>query len=390
MLTRSICHALRAAVHLSFLAAATLAAQQPGVAADSSSSDAARRSVDLSGVLYASFQYGGDRDSRSDNRFDIDRAYLTARARMTDRLDARVTLDVYQQRNPDSDDFYQGWAMRAKYAYVDYALQRGGENDLGLSARFGLLQTSIIEVEEQVWNRGLGQVGVDRFGYMPSADAGISSTLRLPDGHGEFYLGVTNGSGYASRETDRFKDVAARFTWSPAPHAAGFLRSIRISPWAIVGRRGSDYADGAGTVKAVASGLRRNRAGVLLSVRDSRITLGTHIAWRFDESETADTTADTSPRTSSVTGRLVSIHALLRPRAFADDLPQWPLAVVLRTDDFRADTESDASVRTWFAGLMYEAGAYGSITLDYQRQLPRHGSGTSDLAVVALQVVAVF
>ncbi|HET6680916.1 MAG TPA: hypothetical protein VFG84_06920 [Gemmatimonadaceae bacterium] len=379
------------AVSVSTLAASALAAQRPAAASvDSSSSGAAKRSVDLSGVLYASFQYGGDRDSRSDNRFDIDRAYLTARAHMSERLDARVTLDVYQQRNPASDDFYQGWAMRAKYAYVDYALLRGGESDLTLTARFGLLQTAIIEVEEQVWNRGLGQVGVDRFGYVPSADAGVSSVLRLPDGHGEFYLGVTNGSGYASRETDRFKDVAARFTWTPAPHAAGVLSSIRVSPWAMLGRRGSDYAAGAGTVAPVAAGLRKNRAGVLLSVRDPRITLGTHVAWRFDESETADTTVDTSPRTSDVTGRLISLHALLRPRAFSDDLPQWPLAVVLRTDEFRAHTDSDASVRTWFAGLMYEAGAYGSITLDYQRQLPHHGSGASDLAAVALQLVASF
>src|SRR5437868_8222287 len=54
--------------------------------------------VDFSGVLYANFQYRGDKGmSKSQNRFDIERAYLTFRMPAGDRASIRITADVFQQ-----------------------------------------------------------------------------------------------------------------------------------------------------------------------------------------------------------------------------------------------------------------------------------------------------
>src|SRR5688572_184871 len=72
----------------------------------------------FSGVLYLNYQYGGPTNNQSQNRFDVDRAYLNFRASAGSRDSIRVTLDVFQQRDAALDDFYAGWAVRVKYAYL--------------------------------------------------------------------------------------------------------------------------------------------------------------------------------------------------------------------------------------------------------------------------------
>src|SRR6266404_7648085 len=93
--------------------------------------------VDFSGVLYANYQYRGDKGpAKSSNKFDLERAYLTFRMPAGDRASIRITADVFQQTTTPNDNFYRGWVVRAKYAYLQYdflksasgwnALARGG------------------------------------------------------------------------------------------------------------------------------------------------------------------------------------------------------------------------------------------------------------------------
>ena len=65
-------------------------------------------------MLYLNYQYGGPRGSRSENRFDMERAYLNFRAASGTRDSVRVTLDVFQQRDASRDQYYRGWTMRVK------------------------------------------------------------------------------------------------------------------------------------------------------------------------------------------------------------------------------------------------------------------------------------
>src|SRR4029078_7664375 len=141
--------------------------------------------------------------NRAQNRFDLDRAYLNFRARGGERDSIRVTLDVFQQRDTNRDGVYRGWAFRAKYAFLQHELLRGPATAVRMNAKIGLVQTVVVDKAEQFWPRGLSQVAVEQAGYFSSSDAGIASTATLPNGFGEIYGTVVNGSGYTSRELDR-------------------------------------------------------------------------------------------------------------------------------------------------------------------------------------------
>ena len=104
----------------------------------------------------------------------------------------------------------------------------------------------------------VGILAVEQQGYFSSSDDGIATTLTFPHKAGEFYATITNGTGYGSREVDRFKDYAARLTLTPLARTSGYWKGLDISPWISIGNRASDYADrDHGTVKRVDEGRRR-------------------------------------------------------------------------------------------------------------------------------------
>jgi hypothetical protein len=181
-------------------------------------------------VLYLNYQYGGPTNGRSENRFDLDRAYLNFRASSGSRDSIRVTLDVYQQRDASRDQYYRGWTMRVKYGFLQHDFVSGSGDATKVWARLGLIQTVMIEKEEQFWNRGLSQVAVEQAGYFNSADAGAGLGITLPDKWGEVYATIMNGSGYASRETDRFKDFQTRVTLTPWAKGSGVLKDCSCRP----------------------------------------------------------------------------------------------------------------------------------------------------------------
>ena len=185
--------------------------------------------IDFSGVLFANYWYRGDRGpQKAANKFDVERAYLTFRMPAGDNLSVRITADVFQQLTPGSDSFYRGWVIRAKYAYLQYNFLN--KNDWKANARIGLLHTVFIDHDEQFWPRWVAQTPTERAGYFSSADAGIASTVTFPKKMGELYATVTNGPGYTSREVDRFKDYAARLTFTPwASDANSPLKAIDFS-----------------------------------------------------------------------------------------------------------------------------------------------------------------
>src|SRR6476620_4158783 len=181
---------------------------------------------DFSGILYANYQYGGSKGNRSVDRFDVDRAYLTFRATPGEHFAVRITADVYQQRDTTRDQYYRGWAIRAKYAYGQYDFIRGIGDELKANVRLGLLPTVIIDQEEPFWQRGLSQVALEQQGFFSSSDAGAATTFTFPSKRGEFYASITNGPGYSSRETNRFKDYAARLTMYPLANCFSFWKGL--------------------------------------------------------------------------------------------------------------------------------------------------------------------
>jgi len=345
---------------------------------------------EFSGVLYANYQYGGVKGNRTVNRFDVERAYLNFRATPGEHFAIRVTTDVYQQRDTTRDQYYRGWAIRAKYAYGQYDYIRGIGDELKANVRLGLLQTVVIDHEEQFWQRGLSQVAIEQNGFFASSDAGAATTVTFPRKRGELYATIVNGSGYSSRELDRFKEYAARLTLTPLANTFGFWKGLTISPWYSSGDRASDFARRRGTVLAVPDALRKDRAGVFIGLRDPRITLGAHFAQRWDVVETADTTRDVAPTNVDVTGRVVSLYTIVRPLAYINSAPNWPIAVVLRADQITPNTDTDPYARNYIAGLSWEFNRRTSITFDYQNQTPKDGSTAADSKVYFLHLIAGF
>lgn len=365
-------------------------ARADSTAQATSLSGQAPSSIELSGVLFANYQYGGLKGNRSVNRFEVDRAYLTFRAKPAEHLGVRVTADVYQQRDTTRDAYYRGWAVRAKYAYGQYDFIRGAEDAFKASVRLGILQTVVIENEERFWQRGLAPVAVDQNGFFASADAGGSVALTLPNKRGEVYATITNGPGYTSRETDRFKDYAVRLTLTPLANGAGFLNGLTISPWYSKGDRASDFARRLGTVQPVSDALRKDRAGLFIGVRGPRVVLGAHFAQRWDVVESADTTQDASPTNATRTGRVISVHTTMRPLAFLGEAPRPPIAIVLRADHIEADIDAAPYARNYIAGVQWELNGRTSLTLDYQNRSGRDGSTAPDSKVLFVHLIAGF
>jgi hypothetical protein len=345
---------------------------------------------EFSGILYANYQYGGNKGNRTVDRFDVDRAYLNFRATPGEHFAIRITTDVYQQRDTTRDQYYRGWAIRAKYAYGQYDFIRGVGDELKANVRLGLLQTVVIDHEEQFWQRGLAQVAIEQNGFFQSSDAGAAATVTFPRKRGELYATIVNGSGYGSRELDRFKEYAARLTLTPLANTFGFWKGLTISPWYSKGDRASDFARGPGTLDPVPDALRRDRAGVFIGLRDPRITLGAHFAQRWDVFESADTTVDIVPRSVDRTGSVVSLYTIVRPLAYVNSAPNWPIAVVLRADNVKPDTDTDPYARNYIAGLSWEFNRRTSLTFDYQNQEPKSGSTAADTKVYFIHLIAGF
>jgi hypothetical protein len=330
----------------------------------------------FSGVLYLNYQYGGLSGARSENRFDLERAYLNFRASSGSRDSIRVTLDVFQQRDATRDQYYRGWTMRVKYAYLNHDFIQGTGDAMKVWARLGLIQTVVIEKEEQFWNRGLSQVALEQAGYFNSADAGVGLGITLPDRVGEIYSTIMNGAGYQSRETDRFKDFQTRLTLTPWAKGSSFLKGLQLSPWISIGGRSSDFVSRRGTVQPVADARRKDRYGFLATYRDARFVFGAQLARKIDIAESADTLQDVAPSTRTVTGNLTSVFAFWRPLASASTSSPWSL--LGRLDHIKPDDAAPGTQRRYIVGTTWELSSRTSVTLDVQSLSPRNGlSGTA-------------
>ena len=330
--------------------------------------------IDFSGILYANYQYRGDRGpQKSSNKFDVERAYLTFRMPAGEKFSIRITTDLFQQTTSGSDAYYRGWTIRAKYAYLQYNYLNA--TDWKAYARLGLLQTVVIEHDEQFWPRWISQSPTERAGYFSSADAGISSTLSFPRKLGELYAGVTNGPGYTSREIDRFKDYAVRVTVTPwAGNSASPLKTLALSAWGYKGATASKFVDGGtGQVGRIGESLDRDRWGVHAGRLDPRLTFGIQYASRSEEGELGANTGASPRSVIDSTGTLVSGYALVRPFASSGSRPH-PLTLMARWDRINANTDSDRRYEVVIAGLIWDLSSRTSFSVDYQENNPLEGA----------------
>jgi hypothetical protein len=343
------------------------------------------RRVDVSGVLFGSFQYhvepGTDaeedeqvRAGREQNQFSLDRAYVNVRAAVAPRTSVRVTSDLYRAEG--------GYELRVKYSYVDYRfLDRG---DVEAFVRAGVLQNVVIDHEERFWPRWLGTAPLDRAGYFSSADVGLAVGATLPQRLGELYATVVNGQGYQrlGDADDRFKDWAARLSLTPfaGEGMPAVLRGVVVSPWAYWGDTASVFgpdsprASTPGYLGALGAGRDRLRYGLFVGWEDDRFgTAGVSLSRRRSEIDAGENTAASPATTVTRTQKLASAFAALRPLALYDPSSGTPLSVVLRYDRHDANRAAPGFTHHVVAGLAYDLDDHLSVALDYQETLPQDG-----------------
>ena len=346
--------------------------------------------IDFSGVVFANYQYRTDRGVvRAANKFDLERVYLTFRMPAGERASVRITTDVFQQQQAGHDSYYRGWTVRAKYAYLQYDfLRRGTARGV---ARFGLVHNVFIEHDESYWPRWISTVPTDRHGYFSSADAGLASQLTLPGKLGEVYATLTNGPGYTSRETDRFKDYAARVTLTPlASRGEGLLNSVALTAWGYLGATGSRFSGGGtGQVGPIGSSLERNRWGVFAAMKNPRLLLAAQYAARSDEGESGSNTAVDPRVLVDSTGRIVSAYAVVRPFATNAGFART-LSLLGRVDRVTTNRAKDERHSLAIGGIAMDLTRATSISIDYQEQLPNDGGPAAPSKAVFLHLIARF
>lgn len=352
-------------------ASARAQATQPSTTADTTRKAAPQVSaLDFSGTLFANYQYRGDAGpARSANKFDVERVYLTFRIPAGDKASVRVTTDVFQQTASGSDSYYKGWVVRAKYAYLQHNYLSTAT--WKANARLGLLHTVFVDYDEQFWPRWISTTPTDRASYFSSADAGIANTLTFPSKLGELYTTVTNGPGYTSRETDRFKDYAARLTVTPwATNQHNPLKSVALTAWGYKGAIASKFVDGgAGQVGRVGSALDRDRWGVHIGRLGPRFTVAAEYASRSEEGEIGANTVASPRVVVDSSGSVVSGYGIFRPLK-PDGLEQHPLSLIARYDRVTTNTSKGARYDVVIAGAAWDISSRASVALDYQANEP--------------------
>ncbi|MBA3889445.1 MAG: hypothetical protein H0X64_02845 [Gemmatimonadaceae bacterium] len=291
---------------------------------------------------------GGPREDF--NQFALERVYVTVRGPVAPRTAFRVTTDVFQAGDGN------GWAVRMKYAYLDYALTRGR---WATRLRAGMLQTVAIEHQETYWPRWLGPVAIDRHGFFQSADAGVALSTTLPATMGDVYVHAVNGTGYTRREVDRFKDFAARMSLTPfARRATGLLASTSLSAWIYEGAT-------AGTLGA----LQRDRWGLHGAIDGTRLTLAADHSRRTDETENQAIAPGSIGFVRSQAAEVTSAFAIVRPFGRAADRRKPPFGMVGRYDRVDQSVATGDEFHYLLGGAIYAINARLALSLNYQEQL---------------------
>lgn len=332
-------------------------------------SQPAAPAVSVSGVIFGNYQYHLSGLSKDFNQFLLDRAYVNVRAVVTDRLSIRITSDVFQSGDQN------GWTIRAKYAYLQYDFLK--DSAWTGVARAGMLQNVMVEHVEQFWPRFLSPVALERSGGFASADVGVASLVTLPKRWGELYAHIVNGPGYTRRESDRFKDFGVRLTLTPfSGRVSGLLSNFTISPWIYEGATASTFlrGGGGGAIAPVGEGLPRDRYGIIVGIRDPRLTIAGEIARMHTVIDVLGPGPIAAREVLDARSNIWSAHGTLRPLAFLNENGRSRFGLVGRYDGVESNTERDDKYHFLIAGLLVDLNARSTLALDYQEQLTNSGS----------------
>jgi hypothetical protein len=186
--------------------------------------------VKLSARAYLRYSYELGEAARNANQFNVDRLYLQGEFFATDKVRFQLTLDAGATRNATGN---QVLFAETKSAFIEVKDVLGP----GLYLRAGILPLAWIPYEEDIWPyRVQGQLPMDRWGYITSADFGLALGGPLPSKYGSFQVNVVNGEGFRFVELGKRKELQARLTLNPLASMGGLPAGLFISGYGSYGR----------------------------------------------------------------------------------------------------------------------------------------------------------
>ncbi|MGB7211115.1 MAG: hypothetical protein WBC97_00655 [Gemmatimonadales bacterium] len=277
--------------------------------------------VSISGVGYMQYGYQLKDTANHANAFDVTRAYLNVIGKFSDGISTRITGDVYRAATDNS------MLYRLKYAYVTYA-----PNKTGLSYRFGLTQTPMLDWEEGLYDyRMQGAMPMERGGYITSSDFGLAVDGNWgTDAAVNMQAGIYNGEGYHGATGDQRKDVEARV-------------SMRLMPTDEGGSRGGLRLTGFVQYGTPTGGGQRQRFLGMASYKTKQYLVAAEYASTTDSSTTGPT--------PSTKGSVLSAYGYLK-------VPNSKFALLARVDvvdpNTATTTGAGAKQTRLIAGVSYQ------------------------------------
>ena len=194
-----------------------------GLMFSSSSIAGDKPEIKWGGKIYAHYGYMLGEDAEKYNEFDIDRVYLTAKAKLDSNLSVRVTTDIGRAKPQEVEVTGEGGESATvevpedeklrvflKYAYLEWAAADS------VKLRFGAAGTAFVGYYDKFWGqRYLAKSFTDDQKILDSSDIGIHALGKISDGLVTWQAGVINGDGYGSAEASSTKAVQGRVTVDP-------------------------------------------------------------------------------------------------------------------------------------------------------------------------------
>ncbi len=183
----------------------------------------------VQGRFYANWNLDMTDGAESANSFNLGRAYVTVKSKLSDYTSVRITTDI---RNVDNFD---GYSIILKYGYIDWNPRFGQSN---LKFRFGLQSTLYIDNMNKLWGRRYLEKTIgDKNKFLTTSDLGFSTSVNLGEKGklGYLALQILNGTSYTDvEELNKNKDLGGFFLLKPFVDNENLKRS-RIQGQAYLG-----------------------------------------------------------------------------------------------------------------------------------------------------------
>jgi hypothetical protein len=177
--------------------------------------DKPKPEVQVGGLIFAHYGLDLTDGAENFNEFAVDRAYLTAKAKITPALGARLTLDADRMKPVTTDtgeySFDTKYRLFLKHAYVEWK-----DFAPGMKVRAGMIDTPYQGYYDKFWeHRYVAKGQSDDNGNMSTADLGVSIGGEHAGGLVDWTVGAYNGEGYSKVEVDSGKSLEGRITVDP-------------------------------------------------------------------------------------------------------------------------------------------------------------------------------